>query len=55
MSFEVKQNEVLKYAPCFASCSGVNQVDGLPPVSNTGAVVVDVPVAPRRSMTFAKF
>ena len=30
MSLEVK-NDVLNYAACFASCLGVNQVDGLPP------------------------
>ena len=51
---ECKSNEVSNYAACFASFSGVNQVDGLPPVSNnTGAVVVQVPVAPRTFMAFA--
>ena len=35
---EIKKTKyVLNYAPRFASCSGVNQVDGLPPVSNKGA------------------
>ena len=33
-------NSLEKYEPCFASCSGVNHVDGLPPVSNF--VIFDV-------------
>ena len=31
---EISKNDVSNYAPGFASCSGVNQVDGLPPASN---------------------
>ena len=32
---------------------GVNQVDGLPPVPNTGAVSIQPTFGPRRSMSFA--
>ena len=52
---EQNKNDVSKYDDCFASCSVANQVNGLLSVSNIGAVVVHVPVAPRRFITVAIF
>ena len=37
---------------CSTSPPGGNQVDGLPPDAHTGSVVLDVPVQPRRFITF---
>ena len=38
-----KKDTVSNYAACFASCSGVNQVDDLPPASNKDAVSASSP------------